>query len=61
VPVRNLDRKDQFWKVAGKRTVVYARNSLSISDQVKAVSELVERERVPEHLVKGEIVFGNLV
>ena len=61
VPVRNPDRKDQFWKVAGKRTVVYARNGLSISDQLKAVSELVERERVPEHLVKGEKVFGNLV
>jgi hypothetical protein len=41
--------------------VVYARNSLSISDQLKAVSELVEKERVPEHLVKGEKVFGNLV
>jgi hypothetical protein len=39
VPVRNGDAKDGLWKILGKRQAVYARNSLSLRDQIAAVRE----------------------
>jgi hypothetical protein len=41
VAVRNPYAKDGLWKIRGKRQVVYAKASLSITDQVKAGQELL--------------------
>jgi hypothetical protein len=43
VPVRNDAAKDGLWKIEAARQVVYAKNSLSIRDQLQAVSGLAGR------------------
>ena len=40
VPVRNDAAIDGLWKIHGKRQAVYAKNSLSIRDRIKAAREL---------------------
>jgi hypothetical protein len=40
VPVRNPDRADHMWKIAGKRQVVYAWKDLSVQEQLKAAGDL---------------------
>jgi Family of unknown function (DUF5906) len=42
VQVRPSTRKDGFWRVNGRRQVVYARAELSIRDQFKAVEDLAK-------------------
>jgi Family of unknown function (DUF5906) len=41
VPVRNDAAADGLWKISGRRQVVYARSSLSISERLKAAKHLV--------------------
>lgn len=40
VPVRNPYSKDGLWKMWGKRQAVYAKNSLTLEQQIKAAQEL---------------------
>jgi hypothetical protein len=40
VPVRNDAAADGLWKINGKRQVVYAKNTLSIRDRLRAVNAL---------------------
>jgi hypothetical protein len=40
VPVRNPDAKDGLWKIGGARQVAYAKETLALSEQIKAVREL---------------------
>jgi hypothetical protein len=40
IPVRNAAAKDGLWKIYQARQVVYARNDLSIRDQIKAAQGL---------------------
>ena len=40
VPVRNPDAADGFWKIGGRRQVVYARKHTSVSEQVRAARSL---------------------
>jgi hypothetical protein len=42
VPVRNRDAKDGLWLIRGARQVIYAKNSLSIRDQLAAVETLTQ-------------------
>jgi hypothetical protein len=42
VPVRNDAAKDGLWKIKGARAVVYAKAELSVSDRLKAASELTK-------------------
>ena len=42
VPVRNGDAKDGLWKIYGARQVVYAKDSLSIRDRIRAASRLTQ-------------------
>jgi hypothetical protein len=44
VQVRNDAAKDGLWVIKG-RLVVYAKSELSISDRLKAASELVARQK----------------
>jgi hypothetical protein len=43
IPVRNDGAKDGLWKVGRARQVIYAKASLSLSDQIKATGELINR------------------
>jgi hypothetical protein len=45
VPVRNDGAKDGFWKVAGARMVVYAKQELSRKDQLIAVNRVISETR----------------
>lgn len=40
VPVRNTDAKDGRWKIGGKRQVAYAKQELTIRDQIVAVRRM---------------------
>jgi hypothetical protein len=40
VPIRNPDADDGHWKILGRRQVVYAKNTLSLRDQIAAVAQL---------------------
>lgn len=41
-PVRNPTAKDGFWAVKGRRQVVYARDALTLRDQIAAAQRLAE-------------------
>ena len=41
VSVRNNDAEDGLWKIRNKRQVVYAKATMSIRDQIKAVQDLM--------------------
>jgi hypothetical protein len=41
-PVRNDDSKDGLWKVGEKRQVVYASNTISLSERLMAVERLIK-------------------
>ena len=45
VPVRNPDTKDNLWKIHQNRQVVYARDSLNLSEQITAARKLQEQGR----------------
>jgi Bifunctional DNA primase/polymerase, N-terminal/Family of unknown function (DUF5906) len=53
VSVGKPDRKDGYWKVAGVRMVVYCLSELSRSDQLSAINDLIEREKVPVELAEA--------
>src|SRR5262249_38301324 len=40
-PVRNPDASDGLWKIAGKRGVVYAKDNLTLRDQIAAARDLL--------------------
>jgi hypothetical protein len=40
VPVRNPNRQDKFWKIGGRRQVVYALSSLSLAEQLDAADQI---------------------
>jgi hypothetical protein len=40
VPVRNVDANDGLWKINGRRQVIYAKKTLSITDQIRAARTL---------------------
>jgi hypothetical protein len=42
--VGNPDADDGLWKIAGRRQAVYAKNTLSVSDQLKAVRKLTKKK-----------------
>ena len=44
IPVRNDASKDGLWKISGRRQVVYANATLSLRDQLKAVSKLTNQD-----------------
>jgi hypothetical protein len=46
VPVRHPGRKEGNWIVGGNRLVVYAKESLPVSDRLRAVEELSRGGRV---------------
>jgi hypothetical protein len=41
-PVRNDDSKDGLWKVGEKRQVVYASNTIPLSERLMAVGRLIK-------------------
>jgi Family of unknown function (DUF5906) len=51
VPVRNDSNEQGLWKVGGKRQVVYAKNTLSISKQIEAATAL---QKVADEVAKQE-------
>jgi hypothetical protein len=55
VPVGNPDRRDGFWKVCGVRQVVYALSTLGLRDQIAAVGELIDKEKVPEEFASDPL------
>ena len=44
IAVRNDAAKDGLWKIAGARQVVYAKNSLTLAEQMRAARKLQEIE-----------------
>jgi hypothetical protein len=40
IPVRNPDANDGLWRVNGRRSVVYARQALSVRDRLEAAQQL---------------------
>jgi hypothetical protein len=42
-PVRNDAAKDGMWKIHGRRQVMYAKNTLSIANQIKLARDLSNR------------------
>jgi hypothetical protein len=48
VSLRNPDRTDGFWLVAGKRQVVYVAVELEYRKQVEAAQCLVEKKKIPD-------------
>ena len=45
VPVRNPDTKDNLWKINQSRQVIYAKDSLSLAEQITAARKLQEQGR----------------
>ena len=39
-PARNPDTKDGLWKINGARQVAYAKDTLTLSEQIKAIRGL---------------------
>jgi hypothetical protein len=44
-PVRNDTAEDGLWKIRGRRQAVYAHNSLSIQERIKAARNLTSTSR----------------
>ena len=42
-PVRNDTAQDGLWKIAGRRQAVYAHNSLSTQERIKAARKLASQ------------------
>jgi hypothetical protein len=45
VPVRNSEAKDGLWKIGNRRQVVYAKENLTIREQLAAVYDLIQNPR----------------
>jgi hypothetical protein len=43
VPVRNDTANDGLWRINGRRQVIYAKDSLSVADRIRAARELTNR------------------